>query len=116
MHIIEKPNADWANAIVKGFDCRIGATRVNKSGISKQIRPVRVIGKPVDVIKHTKGTADALFRWRRYPKFMRIALRLVAHLIALVRRIAGITDIAVIGRRIINAAIALVIRHEQADI
>ena len=47
---------------------------------------------------------------------MRDALGLVTHLVAFARRIAGVTNVAVIRRRVIHTAVALVIRHVQPEV
>ena len=81
-----------------------------------QIGPVGIVQKFCVIIEQARRCANALFRRRRNTKFVRIARGVVANLIALVRRIAGVANISVIGSRVINPAITLIIGNEKPDI
>ena len=81
-----------------------------------QVRPVGVVEQLVVVIEQTERAPDPLVGGRCHPEFLRKTLGAIANLVTLVRSVAGVADIAVIGRGVIDAAIAFIIRQIQADI
>ena len=116
LHVVEEANLERLHSGVKGVDCWVGTPRINEARRLLQIRPVGVVLEFVDIIEHPTCGAQPLASRRRDTKFVGITLVLVADPIGFTGCVAGLADVSVIGRRVVNTAIAFVIRQKQADV
>ena len=99
-----------------GINAWIGRAGIDKARCLLGVGPVSVVVEGVFIKEQAAGGAQALIGRCRDAELMGRTGVLVLDPIALVWRVAGLTNVAVIGSGIVDAAIALIIGQIEADI
>ena len=99
-----------------GIDAWIGRAGIDKARCLLGVGPVSVVVEGVFIKEQAAGGAQALIGRCRDAELMGRTGVLVLDPIALVWGVAGLTNVAVIGSGIVDAAIALIIGQIEADI